>query len=46
MQVNKSTGSEKGIPYFFGYYTEFFSSINNAEDLDPSYKTDLELWNF
>ena len=32
------------IPYFFGYKTEFFSFQNNPKDLDPSYKTDLNLW--
>ena len=32
------------LPYFFGYKTEFFSFQNNSKDLDPSYKTDLDLW--
>ena len=32
------------ITYFFGYKTEFFSFQNNPKDLDPSYKTDLDLW--
>ena len=32
------------LPYFFGYKTEFFSFQNNTKDLDPSYKTDLDLW--
>ena len=32
------------IPYFFGYKTKFFSFQNNPKDLDPSYKTDLDLW--
>ena len=32
------------LPYFFGYKTEFFSFQNNHKDLDPSYKTDLDLW--
>ena len=32
------------IPYFLGYKTEFFSFQNNPKDLDPSYKTDLDLW--
>ena len=32
------------LPYFFGYKTEFFSFQNNPKDLDPSYKTDLDLW--
>ena len=31
-------------PYFFGYETEFFAFQNNSENLDPSYKTDLDLW--
>ena len=32
------------IPYFFGYKTGCFSFQNNPKDLDPSYKTDLDLW--
>ena len=32
------------LPYFFRYKTEFFSFQNNPKDLDPSYKTDLDLW--
>ena len=32
------------LPYFFGYKTEFFSFQSNPKDLDPSYKTDLDLW--
>ena len=32
------------LPYFFGYKTEFFSFQNNPKNLDPSYKTDLDLW--
>ena len=32
------------LPYFFGYKTEFFSFQNKPKDLDPSYKTDLDLW--
>ena len=36
--------NSKKIPYFFGYKTEFFSFQNNPKDLDPSYKTDLDLW--
>ena len=31
------------LPYFLGYKTEFFSFQNNPKDLDPSYKTDLDL---
>ena len=31
------------IAYFFGYKTEFFFFQNNLKDLDPSYKTDLDL---
>ena len=30
--------------YFFGYKTDFFSFQNNPKDLDPSYKTHLDLW--
>ena len=32
------------LPYFFGYKTEIFSFQNNPKDLDPSCKTDLDLW--
>ena len=32
------------VPYFFGYKTEFFFFRNNPKDLDPSNKTDLDLW--
>ena len=32
------------VPYFFDYKTEFFSFQNNPKDLDPSSKTDLDLW--
>ena len=32
------------LPYLFGYKTEFFPSKNNPKDLDPSCKTDLDLW--
>ena len=32
------------LPYFLGYKTEFFSFQNNPKVLDPSCKTDLELW--
>ena len=32
------------LPYFFGYKTEFFSFQNNPKALDPSCKTDLDLW--
>ena len=31
------------LPYFLGYKTDFFSFQNNPKDLDPSYKTDLDL---
>ena len=31
------------VPYFLGYKTHFFSFQNNPKDLDPSYKTDLDL---
>ena len=36
--------SNTELPYFFGYKTEFFSFQNNPKVLDPSCKTDLELW--
>ena len=32
------------IPYFFAYKTVFFSFQNNPKNLDPSYQTDLDLW--
>ena len=32
------------VPYFFDYKTEFFSFQNHPKDLDPSCKTDLDLW--
>ena len=31
------------LPYFLGYKTDFISFQNNPKDLDPSYKTDLDL---
>ena len=31
------------LPYFLGYRTDFFPSKNDPKDLDPSYKTDLDL---
>ena len=36
--------SEVHVPFFFGYKTGFFSFQNNPKALDPSCKTDLELW--
>ena len=36
--------SQQNLPYFFGYKTGFFSFQNNPKVLDPSCKTDLELW--
>ena len=32
------------VPYFFGYKTEFFFFQNTPTNLDPSYKTVLNLW--
>ena len=32
------------IQYFFSYKTEFYSFLNSPKNLDPSYKTDLDLW--
>ena len=32
------------ISNFFGCKTEFMSFQNNPKNLDPSYKTDLDLW--
>ena len=34
------------IPYFFTYKTVFFAFQNNPKNLDPSYKTDLDLWDY
>ena len=34
------------LPYIFGYKTEVVFLSNNSKDLDPSYKTDLDLWDF
>ena len=31
------------LPYFFAYKMVFFSFQNNPKNLDPSYKTDLDL---
>ena len=44
MSVVSHEGVSKHLPYFFGYKTEFFSVQNNPRDLDPSCKTDLDLW--
>ena len=33
----------KIIPYFYGYMRVFFLP-NNPKNLDPSYKTDLDVW--
>ena len=32
------------LPYFFDYKTEFYSFLNSSKNLDPSDKTDLDLW--
>ena len=40
---NKNIFELSSIPYFLGYKTDFFSFQNNPKDLDPSYKTDLDL---
>ena len=40
----KCIGTALKVPYFFGYKSEFFSIRNNPNNLDPSYKTDLDLW--
>ena len=34
----------KQIPYFLGYKTELLSYHYNPENLDPSYKMDLDHW--
>ena len=35
--------SLQSLPYFSGYKTDFFKFQNNSKNLDPSYKTDLDL---
>ena len=42
--LNEADDNHDILPYFFGYKTEFFSFQNNPKNLDPSYKTDLDLW--
>ena len=37
-------GGKKKEPYFSGYKTVFFPFQNNPKYLDPSYKTDLDIW--
>ena len=34
------------LQYCFGYKTELFFFLKNPKDLDPSYKMDLDLWDF
>ena len=41
---NDRVATSGSLPYFFGYKTQFFFLPNNTKDLDPSYKTDLDLW--
>ena len=36
------THLEESLIFFFGYKTEFFSFQNNAKNLDPSFKPDLD----
>ena len=36
--------SGRQLLYFFAYKTEFFCFQNNRKNIDPSYKTDLDLW--
>ena len=43
-QKRAESGNKSVIPYLFGYKTEFFPFQNNPKDLDPSCKTDLDLW--
>ena len=40
----KHTASKETVLYFFGYKKEIFSLQNYPRNLDPSYKTDLDLW--
>ena len=44
MTVHPSALIIKLIPYFFSYKMGLFSYQNNPKNLDPSYKTDLDLW--
>ena len=37
---------ENVISYFFSYKMDLFSFQNNPRDLDPSYKMDLDLWDW
>ena len=39
------TGRVHLLPYFFGDKT-VFSFQNNPKNLDPSYKMDLDLWDY
>ena len=41
---NEQSGETLHFWYFFGYKTEFFPVPNNPKNLDPSYKTDLDIW--
>ena len=34
------------LPYFFGYKMETFFFQNTPKNLDPSYKTDLEVYDY
>ena len=34
------------VPYFFGCKKEYFSFQNNPKNLDPSYKMDLDVWDY
>ena len=38
------TATVQYVPYFFAYKTVFSSIQNNPKNLDPSHKTDLDLW--
>ena len=41
--TTKVCSAPVNLPYFLGYKTDFFPFQNNPKDLDPSYKTDLDL---
>ena len=34
------------LPYFCGYIVDLFCLQTNPKNLDPFYKTDLDLWDF
>ena len=43
LQIRRGNRNNPKILYFFSYNTRVFSFQNNAKNLDPSYKMDLDL---